>query len=248
MGSSSPIIEYESTITHSASLPTTTRSPSPPTIARSPSPPTIAHSPSPPASFPPPLVQEANDQKELQAQEEIRQEFCWLAEILNKNRKRGWGTAYRDFVDVLMLLKAVHMLGMEELGNNRISDGVFSASTGDFKLNLTTFVDIIDLGYTPSTWRNKLTMYFRLKSLYQYSQHTNGLVFQAPAHNAAWSLVKHWMQYQDKVLDENWVTTRFGNTELRGLLRVMLQEAYNGKCIFSCFLFDSICDTNPAIF
>jgi len=138
------------------------------------------------------------------------------------------------------------MLGMVELSNNRISDGVFSASTGDFTLNLATFVNIINLGYTPSTWRNKLTMYFCLKSLYQYSQHTDRLVFQIPSHNIAWSIVSCWMENQDKALEENWVTMRFGNTELQGLLHSMLQEAYKGKCTFCYFSFDGIDDTESS--
>jgi len=253
MDSSSPVVEYESTIVYSPSSPTIAHSPSPPTVAHTLSPPTVARSPSPPTTYPPStlplplLVQEADhNQKELQAQEEIRQEFHWLAEMLIQNKKQGWGTAYRDFVDVMMLLRAVHMLGMVELGNNRISDGVFSASTGDFTLNLATFVDIINLGYTPSTWRNKLTMYFRLKSLYQYSQHTDRLVFQIPSQNIAWSIVSRWMENQDKALEVNWVTTRFGNTELRQLLRSMLQEAYKGKCAFCYFSFDGIDDTESS--
>jgi hypothetical protein len=206
----SPIVEYEEA-----------------TIPRSPS-------PSPPSPPPlPSLVQEVDDQKELQAQEEMQQTFCWLTDILHNNQKRGWGTAYRDFVDVLLLLKAVGALGMVELGNNRVSDGVFSASIGEFRLTLATFINIMDLAYTPSTWKNKLTMYFRLKALYLYSQHAGRIDFQDPVHNSAWGIVSCWMEHRDKILEENWVTTRFGNTELRGLLRNMLQEAYKGKCIFS---------------
>jgi hypothetical protein len=224
----SPIVEYEQA--------TVLRSPSPlppPLLVQEA---TVLRSPSP---LPTPLlVQEADDQKELEAQEEIQRDFRWLVDILNQNQRRGWGTAYRDFVDVLMLLRAASTLGMVELGNNRVSDGVFSASTGDFTLSLATFIDIMDLVYTPATWRNKLTFYFRLKSLYQYSQHADGIAFQNPAHNSAWSIVSRWVEHQDTVLEESWTTKRFGNTELRTLVRDMLQEACKGKYILSlaaCF-------------
>ena len=138
---------------------------------------------------------------------------------------------------MLLLLKAVSTLGMVELGNNRVSDGVFPASTGDFRLSLATFVDITDLGYTPSTWKNKLTMYFRLKSLHLYSLHASGIVFEDRTHSSAWSILSRWVENQDRLLEENWITTRFGNTELWKLLHDMLQEAYKGKCIHSCCLF-----------
>jgi hypothetical protein len=182
---------------------------------------------------PPPLPLSApiiDDDQELHAQQEVQQQFQWLAKMLDENRKRGWGSGYRDFVDVLLLLRAVSGLGMVEQQNNRISDGVFVASTGSFTLNLTTFIDLMHLEHTSATWRNKLTMYFRLKSLYLYSEHTGGVRFEAQAHRTAWGIVSHWMENHDKFLPVNWVTTRFGSTELRPLLRDMLQEACRSEC------------------
>lgn len=181
--------------------------------------------PSPPL---PPSPPEVND-PELQAREEIQQQFQWLVGMLNDNQRRGWGTAYRDFVDVLLLLRAVSGLGMVEQRNNRVSDGVLSTSVGDFVINLATFINMMDLEHSASTWGNKLTTYFRLKSLYLYSEHTGGIEFQDPTHRYAWNVVSKWMESQDKVLKEDWVTRRFGSTELRPLVRNMLQEAYKGK-------------------
>lgn len=195
--------------------------------------PELGHEPLITQESPSPLplpVDEANIQ-ESQAQE-IQQQFQWLADMLDENKKRGWGTAYREFVDVLLLLKAAGGLGMVEQ-NNRVSDGVFSASTGDVTLNLATFIDVMDLEHTLGTWRNKLTTYFRLKSLYLYSQHNDGITFQDPAHQSAWRVVSQWMVHDDKLLQESWVTKRYGCTELRPLLRSMLQEAHQGECLLS---------------
>jgi len=187
--------------------------------------PSWAHPPHPlPLQMP-----EASGRTVLQAQQEIRESFHWLAEMLHQNKKRGWGTGYRDFVDISLLLRAVSTLGMVEHQGNRVSDGVFSASNGDFSLSFITFLDVMRLGYTSSTWRNKLTTYFRIKALYQYSQHTGAITFQNPIHESAWKIIKCWMENQDTVLEESWVTTRLGNTELRELTRDMLQEVYGGK-------------------
>jgi hypothetical protein len=177
---------------------------------------------------PPSLVHDTNDQ-ELQAQEEIRQQFRWLPELLEANQRRGWGTGYRDFADVLLLLRAVSGLGMMEQGNNRVSDGVFHASTGDFTISLATFIDTMHLGHTPATWRNKLTTYFRLRSLYSYFEHAGEIRFQDPTHRLTWGVVSSWMEHQDQLLEVGWITTRFGSTELRPLIRHMVQEAYQGK-------------------
>lgn len=80
---------------------------------------------------------------------------------------------------------------MVELGNNKISDGEFQASTGVYRLPLTTFIDAMELGHSPATWRNKFTMYFRIKALHLYSQHTGGMIaFRDPMHQAAWGILR----------------------------------------------------------
>ena len=193
----------------------------------------IENEPSPTLTHPPhpiPLqMQEASAQTTLRAQQEIQESFHWLVEMLYQNKKRGWGTGYRDFVDISLVLRAVRTLGMVEHQGNRVGDGVFSASTGAFSLSFITFLDVVHLGYTSSTWRNKLTTYFRIKALYQYSQHTGGITFQNPSHDSVWKIIKCWMENQDTILEESWVTTKLGNTELRDLTRDMLQEVYGGE-------------------
>ena len=118
---------------------------------------------------------------------------------------------------------------MVERVNNRISDGIFHASTGGYALSLLKFIDLMSLGHSTATWGNKLTMYFRLKTLYSYSQHVGGANFQSPAHNEAWDIVSNWVINQNALLPENWITTRFGNTQLRTLLRGMVQAAFQSK-------------------
>jgi hypothetical protein len=187
-----------------------------------------------PSPAPLPLPVDETDDEELQAEEEeVRQEFQWLADILRENQRRGWGTAYRDFADVLLLLEAGRRLGMAEMGNGRISGGQFLASTGYFSFNLSRFIDIMCLEHTPATWGNKLTAYFRVKSLYLYSQHNPGISFANRAHQTAWSVVKEWMEKRDQLLAEDWVTTRYGNKELRPLLRDMVAEVNHGECLLS---------------
>ena len=184
--------------------------------------------PTPSPSPPLPAVANLVDIHESQAMEEMREQFQWLVDMLGENQRRSWGTGYRDFADVSLLLHAVRGLGMVVRSNNRISDGQFSASTGTYTLRLSTFIDVMGLG-SSNTWRNKLTMYFRLKSLYSYSEHNGGGCFQSQTHQATWNIVSCWVRDGDKLLPENWITTKYGNTRLKVLVREMLQEAYKSK-------------------
>jgi hypothetical protein len=178
--------------------------------------------PSPP--LPPPQDQE------LRAQEELQEQFRWLVEMLNLNQRKGWGTGYRDFVDVLLLLRGVEGLGMVvELGNKRVSDGVFSSSTGNYRLSLYTFISLMGLEYSSGTWRNKLTSYFRLRTLHSFSEHADRIHFQSQEHQAAWDIIKQWMDNDDRLLPPTWVTVRYGNTKLQRILREMEQEVRLGK-------------------
>jgi hypothetical protein len=186
----------------------------------------VEESPTPPTS--------QVDGQELQAMEEIREQFQWLVDLLAQNAKKRWGTAYRDFADVSLLLHAVGGLGMVEMGNGRVGDGQFNTSVGNFSLSLSTFLQIMNLGHSPATWRNKMTMFFRLKSLYSYSQHFSGELFELPEHQRAWGIVEPWVRDAHLFLPEgHWVTTKYGNTELRRLAKEMVQVANQGKMLLS---------------
>jgi hypothetical protein len=163
------------------------------------------------------------------AEQEMREEFSWLNDLLAKHEAKGWGTAYRDFADVKLLLLAAQSLGMDEK-NNRVADGVFMSSVGDFPLTIWNFIDILDLQHTSGTWRNKMTSYFRIKQLYTFSQHNSGEIpFQRPDYSNAWDVIRIWMDRKDDMLGVDWVTMRFGNTELRSLLSGMVEEIHNGE-------------------
>ena len=136
-------------------------------------------------------------------------------------------------MDVVLLLNAVRRLGMVELGNSRISDGTFHASIGVLQLNLSTFLNAMNLGHAAGTWRNKLSDYFRIKALYQFSQYHGDIIFQDPAHTAAWKTVCIWMANRDQMLaGGHYTTTRYGNTQLRPMLQTMVQEMQAGECRF----------------
>jgi hypothetical protein len=182
------------------------------------------------SSPPIPLISLQVDDEESQAMEEMREQFQWLVGLLNQNQTRRWGTAYRDFADVSLLLHAVQGLGMVERRNGRISNGEFCASTGNYALTLPIFIGVMGLGHSPGTWNNKLAMYFRLRSLYSYSEHNGGISFSSQKHQVAWEIVRLWVKDQDKLLPENWITTKYGNTQLRGLVRDMIQEVHRSKC------------------
>jgi hypothetical protein len=182
-------------------------------------------SPSPPLQSSSPHI----DDQESQAMNEMRERYHWLVKMLNENKTRGWGTGYRDFVEVLLLLSAVSDLGMVEGANRRISKGVFHASTGNYSLTLTMFIEVMGLGHTSSTWGNKVTMFLRLRAIYSYYEHKGEPCFQSQIHQDAWEIVSSWLKNQDKLLPKSWVTTRFGNTELRKLVREMLDEASRSK-------------------
>lgn len=171
---------------------------------------------------------------ETQVEEEIREAYGWLCTLLAENERRAWGTAYRDFVDVRLLLSAVQGMGMEEVRNNRVGNGTFQASTGDFTLSIWDFIDILQLKHSSGTWRNKFTAYFRIKQLYIFAQHSGGETqFETLGHSQAWEVVRVWMDHQQLIIgDKEWVTRRYGSTELRPLLQGMIEEVCHGKCVF----------------
>ena len=148
----------------------------------------------------------------------------------------GWGTAYRDFVEVKLLMVAVRGLGMEEMANSRVTKGVFQSSTGPFTLSIWDFIDILQLTHSSGTWRNKVNAYFRVKQLYMFAQYNGGdISFQTPEHCLAWGSIQYWMEHEDKLLPPRWETTRYGSKELRSLLQSMVRDVHNGKFI----LFDA---------
>jgi len=161
---------------------------------------------------------------------EIQREYSWLSTLLTENQIKGWGTAYRDFIDVKLLLMAVRGLGMEEMANNRVTKGVFRSSTGEFALSMWEFIDILQLTHSSGTWRNKVTAYFRIKQLYMFAQYNGGDIhFQNREHRMAWETVKYWMVHQEELLGLRWETTRYGSKELRLLVQYMVGEVCHGK-------------------
>jgi len=171
-------------------------------------------------------------QDDTQVEEEIQGEYSWLHAMLAENEGRAWGTAYRDFVEVNLLLSAVRGMGMEELSNNRVGNGTFQASTGEFTLSIWDFIDILGLKHSSGTWRNKFTAYFRIKRLFMFAQYRGAVMqFRTPECSQAWDVIQVWMQHQDAIIGDNeWVTRRYGSKELRALLKGMVAEACYGKC------------------
>ena len=92
--------------------------------------------------------------------EEIQREHSWLPTLLAENETKAWGTAYRDFVKVRLLLVAVQGLNIEEMGNNRLTKGVFLSEGREFTLSVWEFIDILQLVHSSATWWNKVTAYF----------------------------------------------------------------------------------------
>ena len=62
--------------------------------------------------------EEPSQPDEGEVAEEIRREYSWLPTLLAENKTKAWGTAYRDFVEVRLLLVAVQGLNIVETGNN----------------------------------------------------------------------------------------------------------------------------------
>ena len=123
----------------------------------------------------------------IQVEEEIRREYHWLCTLLAENEGRAWGTAYRDFMDVRFLLSAAQGMGMEELRNNRVGNGAFQASTGEFTLSIWDFIDILQLKHSSGTWQNKFTAYFRIKRLCMFAQYKGvETPFQTPEQHGKW--------------------------------------------------------------
>ena len=136
--------------------------------------------------------------------EEMWGQFQWLVKLLAQNNQK-WSSAYRDFANVLLLLYAVEGLEIVQKGNGKTTNGVFHASTGNHAFNISTFIDIMGLKHSSATWGNKLKMHFQLVSLHSYIVPTGGVNFQDPVHQAAWGIVNHWVENQDKLLPESWI-------------------------------------------
>ena len=192
--------------------------------------------PLPPSYDEPPL----SPSDETQVAEEIRREYSWLRVLLAQNEAKVWGTAYRDFVEVKLLLFAVRGMGIEEVGNNRLAKGVFQSSMGGFTLSVWDFIDVLQLTHSSGTWRNKVTAYFRIKQLYMFAQYNHGGIwFQSREHCLAWDAVRCWMDNQNDVLGSLWETTRYGSKELRPLLQHMVAEVSHGAVISSQVIYDA---------
>ncbi|KAF9782043.1 hypothetical protein BJ322DRAFT_1110925 [Thelephora terrestris] len=180
--------------------------------------------PSPVMSLP---VNEEEEEEECQTVAEMRAQFGWLVQMIRDNQDTGWGTAYRDFVDSVLLLHAVEALGIKVRSNNRISKGEFCTSAGGrYPLTLDYFIDSMGLAYSSTTWRNKLTMYNRIMSLQSYVEHRGGASFGLDAHQAAWSVVGLWVRDRDKLLPQ-WCKkpTKLSSAELRPVLQGGLEYA-----------------------
>ena len=163
--------------------------------------------------------------------EEMQENFKGLIDMLGENQEQAWGTGYQDFADVSLLLCAVAQLGMRKRGNGRVGDGEFHASSRSYTLNLSTFINAVGLGHSSATWQNKMTMYFCLKSLQSYTQHTSGECFQSKEHWNVWEIVSHWVKNEDMLLSVSWITKKYGNTQLQTLVQEMLQETSQSKCL-----------------
>jgi hypothetical protein len=127
---------------------------------------------------------------------------------------------------------------MVERGKDRVSDCIFCTSTGRcYVLTLSTFTDLVPLGYKSNTWHNKLLIYFKLKWLHLYSQYVEGSPFHIQAHQTTWAVVNQWMQ--EDLLPTNWITTQFTTSDLQDILPGMLQKANHCTCTFyqSVFFF-----------
>ena len=192
--------------------------------------------PLPPSYEEPPL----SPSDETQVAEEIRREYSWLRVLLAENEAKVWGTAYRDFVGVKLLLFAVRGMGIEERGSNRLTKGVFKSRMGEFALSVWDFIDVLQLTHSSSTWRNKVTAYFRIKQLYMFAQYNGGEIgFRTPEHRLAWDAVQRWMDNQNDLLGSVWETTRYGSKELRPLLQHMVAEVCHGAVISSQVIYDA---------
>jgi hypothetical protein len=71
--------------------------------------------------LPPPSPMD-NEEDGPQVGIELHLLFKWLVDLLAGLRVGGWGSAYRDFMEVRFLLHGVQALGMVEWGNDRVSD------------------------------------------------------------------------------------------------------------------------------
>lgn len=161
----------------------------------------------------------------------MQREFGWLIRMVLENQEVRWKTAYRDFVDSELMLRATSVLGIVRKGNNGFSEGEFYTSTGHcYRLTLDSFVETLGLVHSPTTWRNKLTTHSRILDLQSYVEHRGGLGFQLEEHRTVWDIVGRWVENKDKVLPvEDWTTRKYGNTRLAKLIAEMVREANNGE-------------------
>ena len=179
-----------------------------------------------------PLSPAPQDHAEVEAREEMQQRFQWLVILLGQNQRQGWNTGYRDFADVVCLLQALHQLDIYEYQTGRLCRGVFHTSTGSYyEIDAETFIDSLRLQHKPSTWRNKFSMYFRIKFLHAYSQYNPRAWDQKPHCWMVSRCISAWMLNLDpsQLLSQDRIeTTRYNVGELRRLLQEMSDHVYNG--------------------
>jgi hypothetical protein len=169
--------------------------------------------------------------------EEIRARYSWFCSIIQENESKSWGTAYRDFVDVAFLLRAVSDMEMRPMRNRQISSGVFQASMGPVNLDVWTFINILDLTHKSGTWRNKVTAYFRVQKLYKFVQSTQGLnlPFETQEHLDVLRSIVLWVDNEDFMLGDMW-ETQHGSKNFRQQLVDMLSMVSGGGLFCSLSL------------
>lgn len=170
---------------------------------------------------------------------EIRDRFDWFSALIRENESQPWGTAYRDFVDVAQLLRAVRDMGMKPM-RNKISPGIFPASTGMVTLSVWTFIDILRPIHAPGTWRNKVTAYFRVQSLYKFARSAQDprLTFENQGHLDVLETIILWVENENIMLGNIW-RTQYGSKKFREQLGEMCKLCGGGSLLSFCLLADA---------
>lgn len=154
----------------------------------------------------------------------LPEQFAVEISLIERYANEDWSTAYRDFAQVPVLIRIGRQFGMvPSLSTNSITAGWIYGPGGE-RIRLKAADLIKAFGYEWGSWKNKVTLYFRVLKFLRLSEDEDALERDMEGDMRHMrSRLLEWVVTTDSVLPEGHRATRYYTSEkLRGRLAVFL--------------------------
>jgi len=106
----------------------------------------------------------------------LHEHFAREIELIAEYEAADWGTAYRDFVQVPVLLAVGARFGMRaSYSKNTIFPGIYTNSEGR-EVTVRTPELAEGMGLTYGSWKNRITLYFRVWEFLGMTEDENAMI------------------------------------------------------------------------